>query len=441
VDRWQFGAVICVLSLGDMMGNLTFPWNADDASPTIDPKHRSLREALTAIDWDFAGFNPSARLGGIHALHWYPASFPPALVASMLDLFASPGDVVLDPFCGSGVVPIEAWMRGMTAYGVDINRFATQLGQGKVDLLRSAKTEVCDRLVADYLAFRKDAQASWRSASESSVCDRAQFGSDAPKWFTLPVLRELAILKQWVNSDGVSRKWQNVLRLTASSILHGRLSVVRNYHYTYIVDRSKVKAECRTPTDVPKEFTEKLAAVFVDAALTRAQVERATHRRVDRAAFPHFENAGAHDLARFIEPGSVDIAFTSPPYFGMNDYVRSQYLSWLIFQWQGYDIDVSRESGSRRLRTKATAIDTYYDQMRTSFAAVEQMLRPGGFLIIVFGASQGTFVGDGDPVDRLKTMLTSMDFRLFWSGTRRVRFRKINNTPYRSEVLWVFERA
>ena len=424
-----------------MMGNLTFPWNADDASPTIDPKHRSLREALTAIDWDFAGFNPSARLGGIHALHWYPASFPPALVASMLDLFASPGDVVLDPFCGSGVVPIEAWMRGMTAYGVDINRFATQLGQGKVDLLRSAKTEVCDQLVADYLAFRKNAQASWRSASESSVCDRAQFGSDAPKWFTLPVLRELAILKQWVNSDGVSRKWQNVLRLTASSILHGRLSVVRNYHYTYIVDRSKVKAECRTPTDVPKEFTEKLAAVFVDAALTRAQVERATHRRVDRAALPHFENAGAHDLARFIEPGSVDIAFTSPPYFGMNDYVRSQYLSWLIFQWQGYDIDVSRESGSRRLRTKATAINTYYDQMRTSFAAVEQMLRPGGFLIIVFGASQGTFVGDGDPVDRLKTMLTSMDFRLFWSGTRRVRFRKINNTPYRSEVLWVFERA
>jgi hypothetical protein len=332
-------------------------------------------------------------------------------------------------------------MRGMTAYGVDINRFATQLGQGKVDLLRSAKTEVCDQLVADYLAFRKNAQASWRSASESSVCDRAQFGSDAPKWFTLPVLRELAILKQWVNSDGVSRKWQNVLRLTASSILHGRLSVVRNYHYTYIVDRSKVKAECRTPTDVPKEFTEKLAAVFVDAALTRAQVERATHRRVDRAALPHFENAGAHDLARFIEPGSVDIAFTSPPYFGMNDYVRSQYLSWLIFQWQGYDIDVSRESGSRRLRTKATAINTYYDQMRTSFAAVEQMLRPGGFLIIVFGASQGTFVGDGDPVDRLKTMLTSMDFRLFWSGTRRVRFRKINNTPYRSEVLWVFERA
>lgn len=423
------------------MGNLTFQWNADDAGSDMDPKHRRLRDALTAIDWDFAGFNPSARPGGIHALHWYPASFPPALVATMLDLFANPGDIVLDPFCGSGVVPIEAWMRGMTAYGVDVNRFAVQLGQAKVDLLRSAKTEVCDRLIVDYLEFRKNSQTSWRSVSESSLCDRAQFGSDATRWFTLPVLRELAILKQWINRDNsVGQKWSNVLRLTASSLLHGRLSLVRSYHYTYIVDRSKVKVECRTPTDVSQEFTEKLKSVFVDAALTRAQVDRVAHHRVNGTARPRFENAGAHDLARFIEPGSVDIAFTSPPYFGMNDYVRSQYLSWLIFQWPGYDIDVHRESGSRRLRTKATALDTYYEQMEKSFAAVEQMLRPGGFLIVVFGASHGGFVGDDDPVDRIKTMLMSLRFRLFWSGIRRVRFRKINNTPYRSEVLWVFER-
>ena len=423
------------------MGNLTFQWTADDPNSAVDSKDRRLRDALSAIDWDFAGFNPSARLSGIHALHWYPASFPPALVASMLDLFANPGDVVLDPFCGSGVVPIEAWMRGMTAYGVDVNRFAVELGQAKADLLRSAKTEVCDRLIVDYLAFRKDDRSSWRSLPESALGERAQFGSDAARWFTLPVLRELAILKQWINSGSVNRQWRKVLRLTASSILHGRLSIVRNYHYTYIVDRSKVKAECHAPTDVSREFTEKLKSVFVDAALTRAQVERAQHRRVNGVEPPRFENAGAHDLASFVEPGSVDLAFTSPPYFGMNDYVRSQYLSWLIFQWPGYDIDIHRESGSRRMRTKATALEAYYEQMLTSFAAVEQMIRPGGFLIVVFGASHGGFVGGDDPVDRLKTMLMSMRLRLFWSGTRRVRFRKINNTPYRSEVLWVFERV
>jgi hypothetical protein len=124
----------------------------------------------------------------------------------------------------------------------------------------------------------------------------------------------------------------------------------------------------------------------------------------------------------------------------MNDYVRSQYLSWLIFQWPGYDGDVQQEIGSRRLRTKAAALDTYYEQMQKSFSAVEQTLRPGGYLIVVFGASHGDFVGDDDPVDRIRTMLMAGQFGLVWSGSRRVRFRKINNTPYRSEVLWVFER-
>jgi hypothetical protein len=413
------------------MGNLTFQWNTTEGeSLADDPKHQRLRAALTAVDWDFAGFKPSARLGGIHALHWYPASFPPDLVATMLDLLATPGDTVLDPFCGSGVVPIEAWMRGMTAYGGDVNRFAVQLGQAKVDLLQSAQTEVCDQLIVDYLAFRKNSQSSWRSVSESSLCDRAQFGSDAARWFTLPVLRELAILKQWINGDNsLSRKWENVLRLIVSSLLHGRLSVVRDYHYTYVVDRSKVKQECRTPTDVSQEFAQKLKAVFVDAVLTRAQVERAGRRRKGAGTPPRFENVDAQNLAHFVAAGSVDVAFTSPPYFGMNDYVRSQYLSWLIFQWAGYDTDVCRETGSRRLRTKSTALDTYYGQMQKSFAVVEEMLRPGGFLIVVFGASHGDFVADDDPVDRIRTMLMAGRFRLFWSGTRRVRFRKINNTP------------
>ncbi len=423
------------------MGNLSFDWSTDDAKPAGDAKRRRLRDSLAAVDWDFAGFKPSARLSGIHGLHWYPASFPPALVGTMLDLFANPGDLVVDPFCGSGVVPIEAWMRGTTAYGLDVNGFAVQLGQAKVDLLRSAKTEVCDRLIADYLTFREQHRDSWRSGSETSLCERAKFDPDATRWFTLPVLRELALLKQWIGCDtSPVRKWKNVLRVTASSILHSRLSVVRNYHYTYIVDRSRVKEECRTPTDVPQEFASKLKAVFVDSALTRAQVERGRQCALDGSPTPIFESTNARDLGRLIEPGSVDLVLTSPPYFGMNDYVRSQYLSWLIFQWQGYDIDIQRESGSRRSRAKPSALEGYYEEMEQSFVAVEQMLRPGGFLIVVFGASHGGFVNNEDPVARIRSMLMSQRLSMLWSGTRRVRFRKINNTPYRSEVLWVFER-
>jgi site-specific DNA-methyltransferase (adenine-specific) len=50
----------------------------------------------------------------------HSAAFPPALPAWFIKLFTNPGDVVLDPFMGSGTTLVEAVRLGREAYGVDM---------------------------------------------------------------------------------------------------------------------------------------------------------------------------------------------------------------------------------------------------------------------------------------------------------------------------------
>ena len=50
----------------------------------------------------------------------HSAAFPPALPAWFIKLFTNPGDVVLDPFMGSGTTLVEAVKLGRQAYGIDL---------------------------------------------------------------------------------------------------------------------------------------------------------------------------------------------------------------------------------------------------------------------------------------------------------------------------------
>lgn len=64
--------------------------------------------------WKFSGEDPR-RVG-------HPAPFPVELPRRCIKLFSYPGDLVLDPFAGSGTTLIAARMLGRRAIGVEISR-------------------------------------------------------------------------------------------------------------------------------------------------------------------------------------------------------------------------------------------------------------------------------------------------------------------------------
>jgi hypothetical protein len=86
-----------------------------------------------------AVLSSSPSKGFTHTFYKYPARFSPEFARSAINTFSSPGDVVLDPFMGSGTTLVEAMVAGRHAIGADISSLAHFVSKVKTTVLTQAE--------------------------------------------------------------------------------------------------------------------------------------------------------------------------------------------------------------------------------------------------------------------------------------------------------------
>ncbi len=95
------------------------------------------------LNWNlsFSKVKERDRTKHVHRLHPYKGKFIPQLVEYFLDdhknnfkkeVFFNPGDIVLDPFCGSGTTLVQANELGIHAVGIDISEFNSLISNVKI---------------------------------------------------------------------------------------------------------------------------------------------------------------------------------------------------------------------------------------------------------------------------------------------------------------------
>ena len=104
----------------------------------------------------------------VHRLHPYKGKFIPQLVEYFLDnhtdefkkeVYFNPGDIVLDPFCGSGTTLVQANELGMHALGVDISSFNTLISNVKVSRYDTFKLKsMLDSITSNLKRFVSDSK-------------------------------------------------------------------------------------------------------------------------------------------------------------------------------------------------------------------------------------------------------------------------------------------
>ena len=66
-----------------------------------------------------------------HCFHIYPAMMIPQVARGLIELYGKEGDLLFDPYCGSGTSLVEGRLAGMNVYGTDLNPTARLIARAK----------------------------------------------------------------------------------------------------------------------------------------------------------------------------------------------------------------------------------------------------------------------------------------------------------------------
>jgi SAM-dependent methyltransferase len=311
-----------------------------------------LEERLNPVRWE-GSFN--ARECSLHQLAPYVGKLKSGMVRVLLEEFTKEGEVVLDPFCGSGVVPLEAVLLSRHAAGNDLNPYAYVLTMGKLFPPRSLGEGLAKACV---LADRVEAESS----DEDLSC--------VPRWvrdfFHPRTLREV------VAAFRILRKEKDCFLL---SCLLGILHHVRPGFLSY--PASHLTPYLRKNKYPRAEYSEMYQYRDLRSRLL-AKVERAFSRPPEMKSFFRMQRRVFQQNAMSLplEAGEIDAIVSSPPYFGALDYGRDNRLRLWFLGVEDYKI----------LDEKLTADDSVYvPQMNRCLAEMMRVLKPDGYCVLVLG--------------------------------------------------------
>ena len=87
---------------------------------------------------------------GLHSLCSYQGKLKPALAHHLVKALSNEGDVVYDPFSGSGTIPLEAVLQGRHALAADLGKMAYAITLAKVG---ATSLKTCYELIDDLERF------------------------------------------------------------------------------------------------------------------------------------------------------------------------------------------------------------------------------------------------------------------------------------------------
>ena len=306
-----------------------------------------------------------------HGFHSYAGRMHPSIARGAVSAFSTEGDLVVDPFCGSGTVLVEAMGLGRRAVGIDASPLGVAIAKVRTTTLGAEGRERLEEEAAR-IAEVAGEKARKRQRPEVPVWSSNELGRFHPH-----VLLELLGLRALVMEtpeDDIGR----ALRLCLSSIL---------------VKFMKSGPEAPRDGENKRIGRGQPSRMFADRASELAAGLAALERRVPAGTPAADVRVGdARDLSG-IRSGSVHLVVSSPPYAGTYDYAAQHDVrfTWLDLPRKGFR---KAQLGARALHLGADPTAWRAGQ-RQWIAELGRVLAPGGSAMLVVGDG---VVGD-DPED------------------------------------------
>lgn len=360
----------------------------------ISPKARADKKGLlinnlNAVDWSFCDVASATGLyhiDEVNNLHWYPGRCIPNIPSALFSVLSSPGQVLLDPFVGSGTIAVTGARCGLVTIGIDINPIACMISKAKSCLVEPKELrQLIDSF--NYSNQNMDRISILNGHLPFDEKDKLIPNIEENKlWYHPQTLLQLGIIKKRI--DELKDPFLHNIALVCFSSMLRACSSQQN-HWGYICDNMRPKIQIEK--NAFKIFSKRLKQ-FVEILISHYNYIRSNYSEVLLKRIKSMSstlNIDARTINKYISDNTVDIIVTSPPYPGVNDYADSQRLTFLWFDdgEKMHRDSRTNEIGARWKRFRKKSIDEFLLEMSEIIPSLYRVLKPNGYFCLIYGES------------------------------------------------------
>jgi len=260
-----------------------------------------------------------------HGLFPYRGKFHPQLIKGILNILQlQPGDVILDPMCGSGTLNVEATIIGIDSVGIEKSPFCVLMSKVKYEALK-----VNDAVLSAIIERQKE---NYKILTKIKRLPKEfEDGFDSEKAITL-----LAFL----DAMGYARRCTKSIEVLFPSVLKRYVGQINSF----IQARDKLKL---------------------------------------KIGMAEFKIGDAKALK--IDDNSIDGVVTSPPYSFAIDYAENDSPQ---LKYLGYDVDsLKEEMIGLKGKNRKEKLANYFDDMDRVLAETARVLKPNKYAVIIIGSN------------------------------------------------------
>lgn len=362
-----------------------------------------IKRQLQQVDWDFSEHLP----GTSKTIHWYPGTFPADIPTTIIQALSKPGDIVFDPYGGTGTTALEAIRQGRKACITEANPIGCLASYvaGGVLLLKAIRPEL-PKLLCEHIR-----QILWR-IDKSEKYQLPLDTENDPVEAIDGLLDDLVFPRpaDFLVPFSGKPEYNHLCDWLEKTTLHDVKSLLEEFSepshgaFVRLLGKTMISAILRPASSQtqswghiadnvwPKEFVRKEVFRLAHHWLTRfetiiARTDVVTLRTPATAIrfWVALHNWSLLDLPLGFSDIRAKLLITSPPYAGAIDYTLAQRLSLYAFGFNERDLGEfwRAEFGARRKRNLPDSLGRWAQELSVALESQLQLMDTSSFASFV----------------------------------------------------------